>query len=179
MVRKFATTVLTAGLLSGCVMQSTYDRDVGYERQLNEQLRTEVQADEVKIQQLQDRLRVTMEDELLFPEGGYQISKEGKASIDKIVSTLQSATNHRIEVEGHTDNVPIGKHLAHRFSSNWELSAGRAAEVVKYLQSKGVDPSRMTAAGHGEYQPVASNATAEGKAQNRRIDIDLVPIYKQ
>lgn len=179
MVRKFATTVLTAGLLSGCVMQKTYDRDVGYERQLNEQLRQEVAADEVKIRQLEDRLQVTMEDELLFPEGGWQISKEGKAAIDKIVPTLQSATKYRIEIEGHTDNVPIGKHLAHRFSSNWELSAGRAAEVVKYLQSKGVDPSRMTAAGHGEYQPVASNATAEGKAENRRIDIDLVPIYKQ
>lgn len=179
MLRKITMTALAAGMLNGCVMQSTYDRDVGYERQLNEQLRQEVAADEVKIQQLEDRLRVTMEDELLFPEGGWQISKEGKAAIDKIVSTLQSATKYRIEVEGHTDNVPIGKHLAHRFSSNWELSAGRAAEVVKYLQSKGVDPSRMTAAGHGEYEPVASNATAEGKAENRRIDIDLVPIYKQ
>lgn len=179
MVRKIAMTALVAGALSGCVSQKTYDRDMGYERQLNEELRTEVEADNVKIRQLSDRLQVTMEDELLFPEGGWQISKEGKAALDKILPTLQSATTHRIEIEGHTDNVPIGKHLAHRFSSNWELSAGRAAEVVKYLQSKGIDPTRMTAAGHGEYQPVESNSTPQGRAENRRTDIDLVPIYKQ
>jgi len=99
--------------------------------------------------------------------------------LDKIVPALQTASAQRIEVEGYTDNVPIGGHLEHRFPTNWELSAARAVEVVRYLQKKGIDPSRLTAAGHGEYQPVGSNATPAGRQANRRTDIDLMPIYQQ
>ena len=179
MIRTIATMLSVTLLLSGCVMKRTYDRDMGAERALNQQLRMELQNDNVKITQLQDRLRVTMVDELLFPEGGWELHADGKQLLDKIVPTLQNATDHRIEVEGYTDNVPIGAHLKHRFPSNWELSAGRAAEVVRYLQKQGIDPNRMTAAGHGEYKPVASNATPEGRQANRRTDIDLVPIYRQ
>lgn len=180
MIRKFAIPLMVAvSVLPGCVSQRTYDRDMGAERQLNQQLVTEISADRVKITQLQDRLRVTLVDELLFPEGGHEVHARGKQVLDKIVSTLQSTTTHRIEVEGYTDNLPIGAHLQHRFPTNWELSAARAAEVVKYLQKKGVDPSRLTAAGHGEYQPVGPNTTPQGRQANRRTDIDLVPIYQQ
>ena len=180
MVRKIAIPLLAAVvLLPGCVSQRTYDRDVATERQFNQQLREEVQADQVKITQLQDRLRVTMEDELLFPEGGWELHAKGKAVLDRIIPVLQSSTTHRIEVEGYTDNLPIGGHLQHHFPSNWELSAARAIEVVKYLQKKGIDPSRLTAAGHGEYQPVGPNSTPVGRQQNRRTDIDLMPIYIQ
>ncbi|MGH8549549.1 MAG: OmpA/MotB family protein [Methylococcales bacterium] len=178
MIRKIAMTLLAAVVLPGCVMQRTYDRDMAAERQLNQQLSMEVQADRVKITQLQDRLRVTLVDELLFPEGGWEIHSSGKNVLDKMVPALQSTTTHRIEVEGYTDNVPIGAHLHHRFPSNWELSAARAAEVVKYLQKKGIDPSRLTAAGHGEYQPVGPNTTPEGRQANRRTDIDLVPVLQ-
>jgi len=170
---------MAAVAISGCVTQKQYDRDMGAERQINQQLSAEVQADRVKITRLNDRLRVTMEDELLFPEGGWEIHANGKSVLDKIVPALQQATDHRVEVEGYTDNVPIGGHLQHRFPSNWELSAARAAEVVKYLQKRGIDPSRLTAAGHGEYQPVATNATPVGRQQNRRTDIDLMPILNQ
>lgn len=176
-------SIVIAALLVACVPKSTYDKEVGFyntERQLNAQLETEIQADQVKIQRMQDRLRVTVLDELLFPEGGWQVSTRGKAVLDKMAPTLQSVSaEHRIEVEGYTDNVPIGRHLKHRFASNWELSTARATEVVKYLQQKGIDPSRMTAAGHGEYEPVASNDTPEGRQQNRRTEIDLVPTYTQ
>ena len=171
--------ILATVLLPGCVSQRTYDRDMGVQRQLNQQLSTEVQADSVKITQLQDRLRVTLEDELLFPEGGWEIHANGKKVLDKIIPSLQGATTHRIEAEGYTDNVPIGSRLHHHFPSNWELSTARAAEVVRYLQEKGIDPSRLTAAGHGEYQPVAPNTTPQGRQANRRTDIDLVPIYQQ
>ena len=180
MIRNITIPLLAAlVVLPGCVSQKTYDRDMGAERQINQQLSAEVQADTVKIIQLQDRLRVTMEDELLFPEGRWEIHSKGKAVLDKIVPALQAATTQRIEVEGYTDNVPIGGHLEHRFPSNWELSTARAAEVVRYLQKKGIDPSRLTAAGHGEYQPVGSNATPAGRQANRRTDIDLMPIYQQ
>jgi len=179
MFNKIAIPLATLAVLSGCVSQRTYDRDMGVERQLNQQLVTEVSADRAKITQLQDRLRVTLADELLFSEGGWEIHADGKKVLDKLVPTLQNATKHRIEAEGHTDNVPIGSRLHHHFPSNWELSAARGAEVVKYLQQQGVDPSRLTAAGHGEYQPVAPNTTPEGRQANRRTDIDLVPIYQQ
>jgi chemotaxis protein MotB len=171
--------LLTLLFATACVSQKTYDRDIGLERQLNQQLQSEVQADQVKITRLEDRLRVTVEDEILYPEGQADLTKEGKTILDKLVPALQSATDHRIEIEGYTDDVPIGKHLKRRYKTNWELSAARAAGVVEYLQKQGVDPNRMTAAGHGQYQPVESNATAEGRAANRRTDIDLVPTYNQ
>lgn len=100
MIRKIAMMLLAAAVLPGCVMQRTYDRDMAAERHLNEQLSMEVQADNVKITQLQDRLRVTMVDEILFPEGGWEIHSSGKNVLDKIVPALQNATDHRIEVEG-------------------------------------------------------------------------------
>lgn len=161
--------------MSGCVWQKTYDR----EHELNNQLESELGTDQAEIQQLKDRLRVTIEDQILFPEGQATLSKSGKAILDRLAPTLGQATDHRIEVEGYTDSVPIGRHLRSKYKTNWELSAARAASVVEYLQKKGIDPSRMTAAGHGQYQPTADNASADGRAENRRTDIDLVPIYNQ
>lgn len=162
-------------LMSGCVWQKTYDR----EHELNNQLESELGTDQAEIQQLKDRLRVTIEDQILYPEGQATLSKSGKAILDRLTPTLSQATDHRIEVEGYTDSVPIGRHLRSKYKTNWELSAARAASVVEYLQKKGIDPSRMTAAGHGQYQPTADNGSADGRAENRRTDIDLVPIYNQ
>lgn len=84
-------------------------------------------------------------------------------ALDKIIPTLKDAdTDHRIEVEGYTDDVPVGKALKFKYKTNWELSSARAASVVEYLQKKGVDPSRLTAAGHWQYQPTADNASVDG-----------------
>lgn len=182
MQKRFVLLLTSAILFGGCVSQRTYDNEVGLyntEREINQRLLSEVQADQIEIRRLKDRLRVTMEDELLFPEGGWELTSRGRATLDKLVPALKDINGHRIEVEGYTDNVPIGAHLRHRFPTNWELSAARAAEVVKYLQKQGIDPALLTAAGHGEYQPVESNATAIGRQANRRTDIDLVPIYTQ
>jgi chemotaxis protein MotB len=172
---KVSLSLFAALVMTGCVWQKTFDR----EHQLNEQLQAEVQSDQVQIQQLQDRLRITIEDQILYPSGQASLSRDGRAILDKLVPTLQDATDHRIEIEGYTDDVPVGRHLRGKYKTNWELSAARAASVVEYLQKKGIDPSRMTAAGHGQYQPSADNTTAVGRAENRRTDIDLVPIYKQ
>ena len=79
-------------------------------------------------------------------------------------------------MEGHTDDVKIGKSLQSKFPTNWELSTARAAAVVRYLQDNaGIEPQRLTASGFSQFQPVATNKTAEGRSQNRRIDIILVP----
>jgi chemotaxis protein MotB len=160
---------------SGCVTQKTFDR----EHELNQQLQASVDNDNIKIEQLNDRLRITIEDSILYPSGKAELSSEGRKALDKIIPTLKDADgDHRIEVEGYTDDVPVGKGLKAKYKTNWELSSARAASVVEYLQKKGVDPSRLTAAGHGQYQPTADNASTVGRARNRRTDIDLVPVNK-
>ena len=167
-----ALAVVVAIALTGCVSQQTFDR----EHELNNQLESEVNRDNTKIEQLNDRLRITIEDSVLYPSGKAELSADGKKALDKIIPTLKDAdSDHRIEVEGYTDSVPVGKGLKSKYKTNWELSAARAASVVEYLQKKGVDPSRLTAAGHGQYQPTADNASDIGRARNRRTDIDLVP----
>ena len=179
MTKPILAVSIAALALSGCVLQRTYDRDIGLERQINQQLLSEVNADEVKITRMRDRLRITVKDEIFFPEGVAEVGPRGKTVLDKLVPSLQNVTDHRVEIEGHTDNVPIGAHLRHLYPTNWELSAARAAQVVRYLQAQGIDPGRMTVAGHGEYQPVEPNTTEEGRQANRRTDIDLIPIYSE
>ncbi len=177
MNRFIGVPFLAAALaLSGCVSQQTFDR----ERDLNQQLQSEVDQDNVKIEKLNDRLRITIEDSILYPSGRAEITAQGRNALDKIMPTLKDAdSDHRIEVEGYTDSTPIGKHLKSKYKTNWELSAARAASVVEYLQKKGVDPSRLTASGHGQYQPTADNSSLDGRARNRRTDIDRVPINTQ
>ena len=170
---RYLPPLIAALMLDGCVMQSTFDR----EHQLNDTLQSEVQSDQVEIHQLKDRLRITIEDSLLYPSGQAALTGNGKKTLDKLLPALKDAdADLRIEVEGYTDSVPVGHHLKSKYKTNWELSSARAASVVEYLQKKGVDPSRLTAAGHGQYQPKSDNMTAEGRAENRRTDIDLVPI---
>jgi chemotaxis protein MotB len=175
--------LLTAALLAGCVSDSTYKQeeqkanalaaqDATYKK-LDNDLQTEVKADQVQIQQLQNQLKLTIVNEILFPEGGWELNKAGEQTLDKVAPTLKTLTNERIEVDGYTDNVPIGPELKSRFPSNWELSTARATDVVRYLVSKGVDPKRLSATGFGDTQPVASNDTAQGRAKNRRIEIVL------
>jgi len=176
--------LLAVALVAGCVSESTYQQEVQQVgtlsaqnktyQQLNQQLQTEVRADQVQITQLQDRLKVTMVDRLLFPEGGWQIHQQGEAALNKIVPTLVSLQNQRIVVEGFTDNVPIGPELRNRFPSNWELSTARATDVVRYLAAQGVNPNILSAQGFGDTQPVASNDTAQGRAKNRRVEIVIM-----
>jgi len=167
-------TVAAAVLLGGCVMQSKYNAMLQQQQAIEASLHTEIGADQVKIEQLENGIRVRLSAALLFPEGGVEISPPGRAALDKVAPTLSSGT-YQIDVVGNTDNLPIGSELIGRYPTNWELAGARAAVVVRYLQSHGVDPSRMRAISAGQYQPVASNDTPEGRAQNRRTDILLRP----
>jgi chemotaxis protein MotB len=103
-----------------------------------------------------------------------EITPAGRAALNKVVPALSSDT-YQIDVVGNTDDLPIGPELADRYPSNWQLAGARAAIIVRHLQDRGVDPSRMRAISAGQYQPVASNDTAQGRAQNRRTDILLRP----
>jgi chemotaxis protein MotB len=171
---KALVLLFTLVSVAGCVPYPTYNQAVQksqlYE-ELNQQLQSEVAADQVKIQQLQDRLKVTMLDEILFPEGGWEIERKGKETLNKIVPVLKNLQNKRVEVNGYTDNVPIGPGLKWRFPSNWELSAARATDVVRYLVQQGVNPAILSATGFGEQNPVASNDTPQGRRQNRRVEL--------
>ncbi len=86
-----------------------------------------------------------------------------------------AAQGNQIDVVGNTDNVPIGPELAERYPSNWELAGARAAIVVRFLQTGGVNPAQLEAISNGQYHPVASNDTAAGRAQNRRTDLLIRP----
>jgi len=163
--------------LSACVSQSTYKQEVGKAntyQQLDNQLKGEVAADQAQITQLQNQLKVTMVNEVLFAEGGWTLSPKGEAALAKIAPSLSKLQGQQIVVEGFTDNVPIGAHLKARFPSNWELSSARATDVVRFLVSKGVPANTISAQGFGDSRPVASNDTAEGRAKNRRVEIVIM-----
>jgi chemotaxis protein MotB len=174
MRRKVMSLLFALVLVAGCVPYPAYQqaqqKSQLYE-QLNQQLQAEIAADQVKIQQLQDRLKVTMLNEILFPEGGWEIGPKGKQTLSKIVPVLMNLQNKRVEINGYTDNVPIAPEYRWRFPSNWELSTTRATDVVSYLVQQGVNPAILSATGYGEQDPVASNDTATGRSQNRRVEI--------
>ncbi len=146
---------------------------------LQKKLEKEIQEGKVQITEMKNRLTMTMVDKIIFPSGSAEISTEGKKVLDKVVSILKDIKDKRIQVEGHTDNVPIVSSLKKRFPTNWELSTARATEVVRYLQeSGGIDPRLLSATGFGEFLPVAANDTDQGKHKNRRIEIVLLPLLK-
>jgi chemotaxis protein MotB len=115
-------------------------------------------------------MTVKMKDKILFSSGSARIGKEGKEALTAVAEVLAGIEDKVVRVEGHTDNVPLGRG---GFATNWELSTARALAVVRLLQDSGVDPARLAAAGYGEFQPIASNDTPEGRSENRRIEIVL------
>ena len=171
---KFSLVLGAAVLAAGCVSKQTYNTEVqtadNYAA-LNQQLSSELSSDQAKITQLQNQLKVTLVNEILFPEGGWQLSAKGEAALAKIAPTLANLKGQQIVVEGYTDNVPIGPALKARFPSNLELSSARADDVVRVLVSKGVPATRISAQGFGDARPVASNDTPEGRSKNRRVEI--------
>jgi chemotaxis protein MotB len=174
---KFSLVLCAALLAAGCVSQKTYDTEVKKADKyaaLNATLSSELSSAQAQITQLQNQLKVTLVNELLFPEGGWTLSAKGEATLAKIAPTLANLPGQQIVVEGFTDNEPIGPALKARFPSNLELSSARADAVVRYLTSKGVPQNTISAQGFGESRPVASNDTPQGKAKNRRVEIIIV-----
>jgi chemotaxis protein MotB len=110
---------------------------------------------------------ITISDVLLFPAGGAAMTREGIDMIRKIVNILSQFSYH-VKIAGHTDNIPI---KTTQYASNWELSANRACEVVRILVEQGLDPTLLSAEGYAEYRPIATNDTAAGRGQNRRVEI--------
>lgn len=139
-------------------------------------LKEQIEDKEIKLEEIEGKLKVTLVDKILFDTGKVKIAKRGKEVLLELSDTLRENKDQNIVVEGHTDDVPIGLGLIEKYPTNWELSATRAVGVVRFLQEKGwLEPERLSAVGYSYYKPVASNDTAEGRRQNRRIEIILVP----
>jgi chemotaxis protein MotB len=161
-------------LLSGCVSQKKYDALDQEYQQLQQSMSAEVGAQKMHIERLQNAIKVSVNGELLFPSGGWEMPAQAQQSIAKIAAILAPQQTTTINVNGYTDNTPIGPGLMRQgVTSNLILSQKRADNVMQYMISQGVKPNLVSAQGFGEADPVASNATAEGKAQNRRVELTL------
>ena len=140
-----------------------------------EKMKAEIEEGQVTITELKGKLTVNMLDAVLFDLGKSEIRPEGLVVLQKVIDVLKEVEDKVIRVEGHTDNLKIHGVLAQKYPTNWELSAARAVNVAKYLQEQGIDPNILSATAFSEYKPVASNDTKEGRSQNRRIEIVLLP----
>jgi len=140
-------------------------------RSLEDEMRAGLESKDVTISKLQGKLTVNILDRVMFDSGEAILKPEGESVMRKIAAILAEHPDLKIHVIGHTDNVP----MRNRFASNWELSAARALAAVHFLTEKaGVDPRRVGAVAYGEYRPIADNATAEGRAKNRRIAVTIL-----
>lgn len=144
------------------------------EKLLRDRLSKEIEDKQVRLEMMEKGLVITFVADILFDSGKAKIKDEGYQVLDKVATVLrENVPQHNVGIEGHTDNQPI------KFSgwkSNWELSAARALSVLHYLtDEKGISPERVSAIGYGEYRPVATNDTKEGRQLNRRVEIVILP----
>lgn len=173
--------VVAALLLAGCVSQQKYDASqqknselqTEYD-QLNQAMSAEVGAKNVQISRLQNAIKVSVNSELLFPSGGWEMPAQAKETIAKMAAILAPHQTTKINVNGYTDTTPIGPGLMKEgVTSNLILSQKRADSVSQYMIAQGVNPALITSRGFGDADPVASNDTPAGRAQNRRVELTL------
>ncbi|MCI0507938.1 MAG: OmpA family protein [Gammaproteobacteria bacterium] len=142
---------------------------------LVKELSSELDAKTIKIKEMKDGVNVNLSEAILFSSGSADLNESGQAVIAKVSEKLKDIP-HQVIVAGFTDNLPIRGKLTEKFPTNWELAGARAASVVRLLEKQGVDRNKLTAVSFGENQPVESNDTAEGRSQNRRIEIRMRPV---
>jgi len=174
--RKVAlAAVVPALLLAGCVSKSRYDELQDQNQQLqatNAQLQNSLDAVQAQNRRLQAAVKYSLNSDLLFRPGGWELSERGQQSIAGIAKILAPHQVSKVVVNGFTDNAPIGAGLRRQgVTSNLILSQKRAEAVMQFMITQGVSPDMVSAVGHGEADPIASNRTAEGRAQNRRVEI--------
>jgi chemotaxis protein MotB len=187
-----AKTGLTAGVLllsafalTGCMVpKDDLDAAQAQNAQLttqNQQLQTQNQTltaqvadDHTQICRLMGAIKYTVNSDLLFPSGSYEMSSAGQQVIGRLASQLAQFQQHHLVVDGYTDNQPVGSVLRRKgIDSNEALSQKRAENVMAYLVAQGVSQDMVTAKGYGDTNPVASNDTAQGRALNRRVELHL------
>jgi chemotaxis protein MotB len=141
-------------------------------RELEEMLKRMGLEGEFKVSYEVIGIRLILQEKILFSSGSAELKPETYPILDKLYEILKDLPNP-VEVEGHTDSIPIS---TEKFPSNWELSSARASSIVRYFIAKGINPERLKASGYADTKPIASNATPEGRAQNRRVEIVILNI---
>jgi len=145
-------------------------------QEIETSLKKQILQKDIKIEEFEGKLKVTFVDKILFDSGSVTIKQIGQEVLLRLADSFRDNEAQNLVIEGHTDDVQIGSVLQERFPTNWELSTARATAVVRFFQEKGdIEPERLTASGFSFYRPVDSNETEEGRKQNRRIEIILVP----
>ena len=168
-------SIMAPLFLSACA-NDTGDTQAQYDSVVseNQQLRRQAALDQDHISRLQSAIKYTINSDLLFPSGGYELSDAGKDAIAKVAQILAPEQQERLVVNGYTDNAPVGPTLQNQgITSNQDLSERRANAVMNYMISQGVKPEFLRAQGWGEADPIATNSTASGRAQNRRVEITI------
>jgi chemotaxis protein MotB len=141
---------------------------------LVQDLQDMVEGIEVELEK--EEISITLPCEKMFPPGSVELSGEGQETLLRIANILKEMPERDIRIEGHTDNVAISGSLKKEYPTNWDLSAKRAVNVVKFLIANvNIEPSRLAAVAFGEYRPIADNDTEKGRNKNRRIVIDVLP----
>jgi chemotaxis protein MotB len=134
--------------------------------------RAMIQSGRLRVRIVRGRMVIELSSNILFESGSADLSDEGREALAEVAEVLREIPNRNFQVAGHTDNVPVRRS---RFRSNWQLSTARALEVVEFLEEEGVAQTVLSAAGYGQYAPVANNDEETGRAENRRIEIVLMP----
>ncbi len=133
-------------------------------------------SDQLSVFTKNGKVYVSLSEKLLFPSGSAVVNAEGKAALEKVAQALDENKDINVNIEGHTDSIPIRL----KFEDNWALSVARSTAIVRLLTNTyHLDPVRITASGRSQYEPVADNATPEGRARNRRTEIILAPKLDQ
>ncbi|MDY6791095.1 MAG: OmpA family protein [Thermodesulfobacteriota bacterium] len=141
--------------------------------QIEKQLRAEIENGEITLKRYKTKTIINIDNSILFDSGQARLKKKVKQSLAKIAQAINRYPENNIQIEGHTDNVPIH---TEQFPSNWELSSARALAVLRFFTDKtDMDPRKLSAVGYGEYHPLAPNDTPENKRMNRRVDIVILP----
>lgn len=132
------------------------------------------EGDGLTITQKNGKVYISLEEQLLFASGSWQVDSRGREALSKLSKALENQQDINVLIEGHTDSIPFGGRG--QIKDNWDLSVVRATAIVRILtSSSSIDPERLTAAGKGEFVPIQSNSTSAGRSANRRIEIILTP----
>ncbi len=176
--RLAAALLMPAMLLGGCVWKSDFEALQAQNQQLQQQLTTttnELNATKAQAGRLGGAILFTVNSDLAFAPGSWELTPRGKSLISSFAKKLGPTQQQKLVVTGYTDTTPVGPGLVSQgVTSNQILSEKRAQAVMEYMISQGIKPDMVTARGMGEQNPVASNATAAGRAKNRRVDISAM-----
>ncbi len=150
-------------------LQGTYD-------ELEAKMKEEIAQGDVRLSQSGGRIKVDLVDKILFDVGDAAVTDRGGEVLSRVGAVLANVKDKKIQVSGHTDDLPIHERLRDRYPTNWELAATRATNVVRYLEEKAHVPGKLlVAAAYGPWEPISSNHTNAGRQRNRRIEIVLAP----